>query len=150
MPVKRTRRECLQRVPAQTGQQPGRIGTKSAPGNRWSTPPATAGRCRHQTAARCPAWAGRAAGRSQKACRKGNPIWFRNKERHPPQAAEGHGQATRPSPSFRDAQRSRPRNPQTPTGPNLSAGPCPWIPGSRAAPVPQNDDFPLRCPSFKR
>jgi hypothetical protein len=73
-------------------------------------------------------------------------MWFRNKESHPPQAGEGRGQATRPSLSFRGAPNGQARNPRKPTGPNLSAGLCSWIPGSRAAPVPRNDDFPLRCP----
>ena len=38
-------------------------------------------------------WAGATEGRSQKHCRRGNRMRFRNKESHPPQAAEDRGQA---------------------------------------------------------
>jgi hypothetical protein len=64
MPIERTRGERLEGVPTQPSQQTGRIGAKSASGNRWSAPSASAGGCRHLTAPRWPAWAGRAAGRS--------------------------------------------------------------------------------------
>jgi hypothetical protein len=64
MPIERTRGESLEGVPTQPGQQPGRIGAKTVTRNRWSTPSASAGSGGHLTAARNPAWAGRAGGRS--------------------------------------------------------------------------------------
>ena len=38
-------------------------------------------------------------------------MWLRNKESHPPQAAEGYGQPPQPSLSFRDAPQGQARNP---------------------------------------
>ena len=84
MPIERTGGERLEGVPTQPSQQPGKIGTKVR--GRQSVVYPFRFRWRRPSSGR-PALCslGRPAeGRSQKACRRGNPMWFRNKESHPP------------------------------------------------------------------